>query len=370
MENFHVRGGDSGSSQRISPLLDGASGMGTPLSRETIKLSEMVLDQNLSHIDRIESYEDIINIEVGDTPLTRARNLERESNIRQLYLKFEGGNPTGTQKDRIAFAQCLDALRRGFDTITLATCGNYGASVALAAQLAGLRCFIYIPNSYHTQRLAEMQNSGAIIKRVPGSYENAVHLSHDDSVKNEWYDANPGGDNTPLQIMAYAEIAHEIYDQLRDAPKIVAVPVSNGTLLAGVYRGFVNLYRRGRTSRIPRMIAASSTHKNPIIHSFKKGMDHCEDLNPQVIRETKINEPLINWHSFDGDEALYALQQTDGNAFHISDEKMLQSSKTLRIKEGLHVLPASTAGLIGLLEWHGGEDLEPDRYVAILTGRK
>jgi threonine synthase len=99
-------------------------------------------------------------------------------------------------------------------------------------------------------------------------------------------------------------------------------------------------------------------------------MDHCEDLNPQVIRETKINEPLINWHSFDGDEALYALQQTDGNAFHISDEKMLKSSKTLRIKEGLHVLPASTAGLIGLLEWHGGEDLEPDRYVAILTGRK
>jgi threonine synthase len=361
---------NAASQNSISPLLDGASGVGTALSRETIKLSEMARDQELSHIDRIESYEDIINIEVGDTPLTRARNLERESGIRQLYLKFEGGNPTGTQKDRIAFAQCLDALRRGFDTITLATCGNYGASVALAAQLAGLRCYIYIPESYHTQRLSEMKNTGAIIKRVPGSYENAVHGSHHDSTKNEWYDANPGGDNTPLQIMAYAEIANEIYDQLRDAPKIVAVPVSNGTLLAGVYRGFVNLYRRGRTSRIPRMIASSSTHKNPIIYSFKKGMDHCEDLKPEMIKETQINEPLINWHSFDGDEALYALQQTDGNAYHISDEKMLNHSKTLKKKEGLHVLPASTAGLIGLLEWHAKESLEPDRYVAILTGRR
>jgi len=354
----------------IPPLLDGASGKNISLSRESLKLSDMVRDSNLTHIDRIESYEDIINIEVGDTPLTRVRNLERETGIRQLYLKFEGGNPTGTQKDRIAFAQCLDALRRGYDSITLATCGNYGASVALAAQLAGIKCNIYIPDSYHTQRLDEMEATGAMIKRVPGSYENAVHISHMDSIKNEWYDANPGGNNTPLQIMAYAEIANEIYDQLRDAPKIIAVPVSNGTLLAGIYRGFVNLYKRGRTSRIPRMVAASSTHKNPIIHSFKKGIDHCEDLKPEMIRETKINEPLINWHSFDGDEALYALQQTNGNAYHISDEKMLKSAKNLKEKEGLHVLPASTAGLIGLLEWHSKEMLEPDRYVALLTGRR
>ena len=132
--------------------------------------------------------------------------------------------------------------------------------------------------------------------------------------------------------------AFEIYDQLRDAPRIVAVPVSNGTLLAGIYRGFVSLYKRGKTSRIPRMLAASSTHKNPIISSFKKGLDHCEDLRSEKIRETKVNEPLINWHSFDGEEALYALNQTQGEAFHISDKKMIQQSKLLLEKEGLKVL--------------------------------
>ncbi|MDW3197628.1 MAG: pyridoxal-phosphate dependent enzyme [Cytophagales bacterium] len=340
------------------------------ISPESKKLSEMVQDRTLSLVDRVECYEDIINIEVGDTSLSRARNLEREAGIRQLYLKFEGGNPTGTQKDRIAFAQCLDALRRGYDSIAVATCGNYGASVALAASLAGLKCIIHIPKNYHTERIAEMENFSAEVHRIAGSYEDTVRISSEMAASHEWYDANPGGANTPLQIMAYAEIANEIYDQLRDAPKIVAVPVSNGTLLAGIYRGFVSLYKRGKTSRIPLMIAASSTRKNPIVQSFKKGLQNCVDLVPEKIKETAVNEPLINWHSFDGEEALYAVRQSKGNAFNISDEKMLKTSRLLKEKEGLHVLAASTAGLVALLQADQENEFESDRYVAILTSRK
>lgn len=342
----------------------------TTISQESRKLSEIVKDPSYSLVDRVESYEDIINIEVGDTSLSRARNIERELGLRQLFLKFEGGNPTGTQKDRIAFAQCHDALRRGYDTITMATCGNFGASMALAAGLANLHCIIFIPEDYHTPRVKEMTNMGADVKRVKGSYEDSVTFSGKQAVANDWYDANPGGLNTPLQLITYAEIANEIYDQLRDAPKIVAVPVSNGTLLAGIYRGFVSLYKRGRTSRIPMMIAASSTRKNPIVYSFKKGLDHCINLMPEQIKETPVNEPLINWHSFDGEEALYAVRQSDGQAFNISDEKMLKMSRMLKEKEGLHVLPASTAGLGAILDMNKESELDPDRYVVILTGKK
>jgi threonine synthase len=85
--------------------------------------------------------------------LSRSRNIEREVGLRQPYLKFEGGNPTGAQKDRIAFAQAMDALRWGFEAITVATCGNYGVAMALAASIAGLRCIIYIPEGYHTKRV-------------------------------------------------------------------------------------------------------------------------------------------------------------------------------------------------------------------------
>jgi len=350
-------------------LRDGVKSAALKVSSETQKLSDFVKDKSKSLVDRLESFEDIINLEVGDTGLNRAKALEREFDIRQLYIKYEGDNPTGTQKDRIAFAQVYDALRREYEVVSLATCGNYGVAVALAANLAGIQCQIYIPESYHTERIIEMQNLNAHIIRLPGSYEDVVKASSLLAEQNEWYDANPGGSNTPLQITAYAQIANEIVEELGDAPKYCAAPVSNGTLFAGIYRGFVSLYKRGKTSRIPKMIAASSTHKNPIIQSFKLGLEVCKDLNPEAIKETKYNEPLINWHSFDGEEALYALRESGGEAYNISDAKLKKMTSLLLQKESMRVLPASTAGLIGLLELDEKLNLEPDRFVAVLTAK-
>ncbi len=349
--------------------LDGVKSVKIKITKEVQILSNLVKDKGLSMVDRLESFEDIISMEVGDTSLNRARNLERELDIRQLYIKYEGENPSGTQKDRIAFAQVHDAFRRSYDVISLATCGNYGVAVAFAAFLAGLECKIFIPESYHTERIKEMEAFDAQIIRLPGSYEDMVSESSKRAAENEWYDANPGGANTPLQLSTYAGIANEIYDQLRDAPKCIASPVSNGTLLAGIYRGFVSLYKRGKTSRIPMFIAGSAAHKNPIITSFKAGLEECKDIAPRQVRQTAINEPLINWHSFDGNEALYALRQTNGEARHISDKKMREMSTFLHKKEGYRILPASTAGLIAMLERHELDEFVNDRYVAVLTGR-
>ncbi|MGB5371305.1 MAG: pyridoxal-phosphate dependent enzyme [Flavobacteriaceae bacterium] len=351
-------------------LRDGVQTAENKVSPEAMELSILVKDSSKSLVDRLECYEDIISLEVGDTGLDRAKSLERGFGIRQLYIKYEGDNPTGTQKDRIAFAQVYDALRREFEVVSLATCGNYGVAVALAAQLAGIKCKIYIPESYHTDRIAEMERLEAEIIRLPGSYEEVVVASSALAKKHDWYDANPGGLNTPLQITAYSQIASEIYEDLGDAPKYCAVPVSNGTLFAGIYRGFVNLYKRGKTSRIPKMIAASSSKKNPIVQSFLLGLDHCKDLNPEAIKETKYNEPLINWHSFDGEEALYALRESEGSAFNISDKKLKSMTGLLAKQEGFLILPAATAGLIALLEMDEELNFEPDRFVAVLTAKQ
>lgn len=350
-------------------IKDGVKTAENRVSSEAQKLGDFVRDKNKSLVDRLESFEDIINLEVGDTGLQRAKALEREFDIRQLYVKYEGDNPTGTQKDRIAFAQVYDALRREFDALTLATCGNYGVAMALAANLAGIHCKIYIPESYHTERISEMEVLQAEIIRIPGSYEDVVRKSSDLAQEQGWYDANPGGSNTPLQISAYSQIAGEIFEELGDAPEYCAVPVSNGTLFAGIYRGFVSLYKRGKTSRIPKMVAASSSRKNPIVQSFLQGLDHCRDLDPGTIRETKYNEPLINWHSFDGEEALYALRESKGEAFNISDTKLRQMTSILAKKEGFRILPASTAGLIALLELDEKLNTGPGRFVAVLTAK-
>jgi len=351
-------------------LMDGASSQVPIIAPELEKQKEIASDRNQPLDDRLEAYEDILDSEVGDTTFSRARNIEREVGLRQIYFKFEGGNPTGTQKDRIAFAQSMDALRRGFDAITVATCGNYGVAVALAASMAGLHCIIYIPEGYHTKRVQEMRGYGAEIIPVPGDYENAVTVSQARAESGEIYDANPGGDNTALQLKAYGEVAYEIYDELRDAPGVVALPVSNGTTLAGIYKGFLSLYRRGKTSRMPRMFAGSSHGKNPIVRAFMKNTFQCEDLRPERIRGTRINEPLINWHATDGDHALEALKNTRGWTSHASDKAMVSFSRLLSNLEGLNVLPASTAGLIALVECHRKAPLPGDRYVVVLTGRK
>jgi threonine synthase len=354
----------------VLPLLDGAPAPPFALTPE-LEVQRQVASDPTRHMDeRLDAYQEIIDGEVGDTTLARARNVERDCGLRQIFLKFEGGNPTGTQKDRIAFAQCADALRRGYDAITVATCGNFGVALALAARLAGLRCVVHVPESYTSRRVGEMTAYGAALERVPGDYEHAVDVSRAWAEAQGVYDANPGGVNSVLQFKKYGQIAFEIFDELKDAPASVSVPVSNGTTLVGIHRGFQSLYRRGKTSRLPRMTAGSSFRKNPIVQAFKKGSARCEDLPPGSIRETPVNEPLINWRSIDGTEALTSLRETGGWAEDASDRQMLQCSRMLREREGLHVLPASTAGLVALLERHKKEPLPGDRYVVVLTGRR
>jgi threonine synthase len=361
---------ENGSSENLFVMLDGAKGDIFQVFKELRKQREIINSPDSTLEEKLEAYEDIMDSEVGDTLFVRARNIEREVGLRQIFLKFEGSNPSGSQKDRISFSQAMDAMRRGYDTMTVATCGNYGASIALATHLAGIRCIIYIPGNYHTSRIKEMEGMGAEIRSVPGDYENAVAISREFAEKNEVYDANPGSNNTVLQLTGYGQIAHEIYDDLHDAPFAMAAPVSNGTTIAGIYKGFTSLYRRGKTSRMPRIVAGSSFKKNPIVQSFLTNSPTCNDLSAKKIKETKINEPLINWHSIDGDYVLNAIRETGGWAGNASDKKMLSFAKLIREKEGLNVIPASTAGLIALVEMHQKKPLPKDRYVIMLTGRK
>jgi threonine synthase len=359
-----------GDAESEAVLLDGADASVATLKADLAAVRGVCSDAARPIEERLEAYEDVFESEVGDTLLTRARNIEREIGLRQIYLKFEGDNPSGTQKDRIAFAQVMDALRRGFDAITVATCGNYGVAVAFAASLAGLRCFVYVPDRYQTRRIQEIEQHGAEVLRATGDYETVVQISRDRADADDVYDANPGGANTALQLRAYGEIAYEIYDELRDAPAAVAVPVSNGTTLAGIHKGFVSLYRRGKTSRIPMMVAGSSFGKNPIVQAYLRNAARCEDLRPDKIRETAVNEPLINWSSIDGDHALEGIRSSSGWASFVSDRNMLRFSRIVREQQGLSVLPAATAGLGALLGQHQSNTLPNDRYVAILTGRK
>ena len=148
---------------KILDILDNADGDYTLFDADLETQKKIACDLSKSIEVRLEAFEDVIDSQIGDSTLTRARNIERNIGFHQLYLKFEGGNPTGTQKDRISFSQTMDALRRGFDAVTIATCGNYGVAMALATSMAGLKCHIFIPENFRTKRKVEMEELGANI---------------------------------------------------------------------------------------------------------------------------------------------------------------------------------------------------------------
>jgi threonine synthase len=308
---------------------------------------------------------------VGNTIFTQMRNAGRELKVGKLFAKFEGGNPTGTQKDRVAYQQVFDAFQRGFETIAIGTCGNYGTAIANAGFQNGLKSKVYIPKDYHTRRTEELTQHDAEIVWVEGKYEDAVAKASADAKANGWYDANPGEHSAPLGLKAYAEIAREVYRSMRRVPETVSVPVGNGTTLAGVFAGFKELKAQGRTAELPRMIAGSSHRGNPIIASFKAGKDKVEDLKPEELHETAINEPLVNYHSFDGQLALDALRESGGFAEYASDRNMVNYARMVREQEGINVLPASTSALRALVKTvEAHPELAEGDHVVILTGRR
>lgn len=306
---------------------------------------------------------------VGSTDLLCADTLAKRYGLPSLWLKSEGVNPSGSQKDRVAMAMVNDAVRRGFTTITVASCGNYGASLALFAQSVRLKAQIIIPASFHTPRITEMEQLGAKVVRQPGSYEECVRRSIEGACQEGWYDANPGGANVHEQLMAYSAIADELYSELGQLPSAVAFPVSNGTTLAGVHLGFKRLMESGAIRALPRLVAGSTLNMNPIVRSFREQLPEYAEIDPASVVETDINEPLINSHSFEGREALSALRESKGGAAYVTDEVLAEAAKDLERECGLRYIPAALAGVVALraLKEEQPNALGDGPLVAILT---
>jgi len=314
-----------------------------------------------------------ISSRIGNTPLVHSRNITSSVRTKRLFLKFEGGNPTGTQKDRASLACLRAAKEMEYKELAIATCGNFGASFTYLARGFRIIPHVYIPASYRTERIDEIARLGGIIHRVDGTYEDVVYASSIEAKDSGWYNANPGEElNTRSSLEGYAGIAYEIYMDLGYVPDAVAVPVGNGTTLAGVYHGFKVLFEEGEIGSVPKMIGASTSGGNPIVKSFLTGRRVIEDLPPTGIKETSINEPLVSWHSFDGQLALDALWESNGWATYVSDNELVEYARMLARDEGLLVLPASASSVAALARYTKYTPHEANNgcLVAVLTSRR
>ena len=297
------------------------------------------------------------------SPLIRDYDIGNYLGNDNFFLKYEGINPTGTQKDRISKRHVENAIEKGYTEISVATCGNYGASIAYYARAMGLKAVVGIPSEYSNSRHAEIAAYGAEVIERPLKYEEMVEYIRDEASKNGWYDASPGSQNKDLDIAGYSEIAYEIYGQLGFVPDYVSVPVGNGTTMYGIYYGFLKLMRSGRSDKIPSFIASSTDGGNPVIYSFMNGFRRIVELDPDSIVETKSNEPLIAYRSYDGQRALDVLYKTSGKALYVSDDDMINMSRGFREVDHLSVLPASASAAVAASRYAGNNNC-----VIVLTG--
>ncbi|MEM4581633.1 MAG: pyridoxal-phosphate dependent enzyme, partial [Candidatus Korarchaeum sp.] len=286
---------------------------------------------------------------------------------KRIYVKWEGDNPTGTQKDRAAFTHVRRAIEQGYDTVTVGTCGNFGVALAYFADLLGLRAVIYVPSSYMNGRVWEMRRYGAKVILVDGKYEDAVERSVIDAMKYGYYDSNPGSVNGGVALESFKEIAYEIVDALGSVPDLVSVPLGNGTTLAGIYEGFAEIARAGLSRRVPVILGATTIYGNQVAETLKRGSAELIALNESDIRETEHNEPLVSMRSFDGEYALEAIRMSNGHVFEFDDDELLTLAEELK-KEGLNPLPASASSL-GAIERYASEfGGEFEVAVAVVTG--
>lgn len=285
----------------------------------------------------------------GDTPLIPVLRLGREWGC-ELYVKFEGLNPTGSFKDRGMTAAISEAVGRGAETVICASTGNTAASAAAYAARAGLRAIVLIPEGkVAIGKLAGAVAYGAEVIQVQGSFDDALSLVVEITQKTPIALVNS---INPFRIEGQKTAAFEICDDLSIAPDWLCLPVGNAGNITSYWAGFKQ-YQKG----LPRLLGVQAAGAAPLV------LGHPVDKPETIATAIRIGRPAR------GEYALEAAQESNGKLIAVTDAEILLAQKILA-GEGIWVEPASAAGLAGLIAEtkRSSLDAKGKRVVIICTG--
>jgi threonine synthase len=291
----------------------------------------------------------------GDTPLIPLPRLVKElGGGFELYVKYEGLNPTGSFKDRGMTAAISEALGRGARTVMCASTGNTAASAAAFATRAGLRAIVLIPQGkVAAGKLAGAVAYGAQVIQVQGSFDDALSLVVE--MTNKYPIALVNSLN-PYRLEGQKSAAFEICDTLGQAPDWLCLPVGNAGNITAYWMGF-RQYHALKGTGLPRLLGVQASGAAPLV------LGHPVDKPETVATAIRIGRPAR------GEQAVQAAEESGGRIIAASDEQILAMQRHLA-HEGLWVEPASAAGLAGLaIEIQAGRlDPHGQRLVVVCTG--
>lgn len=308
----------------------------------------------------------VITLHEGNTPLIYACHIsEMAGKDVEVYLKYEGLNPTGSFKDRGMTMAVSKAVEEGTKAVMCASTGNTSASAAAYAAKAGVTCAVLIPSGKNVAlgKLAQATMAGAKVIRIDGNFDRALDMVRELCEK---YPITLVNSVNPYRIEGQKTGSFEICEQLGGVPPdLHCIPVGNAGNITAYWKGYSEFYQRGLIDHTPAMWGFQAAGAAPIVHGYPIA-------EPETIATAiRIGNPA-SW-----DQAVAARDDSGGMIDLVTDEEITEAYKLLASKEGVFCEPASAASVAGLLkmaeagkleEFRRRQGLTKIRAVCILTG--
>ncbi|MGC8927558.1 MAG: threonine synthase [Myxococcota bacterium] len=292
---------------------------------------------------------------VGNTPLIQSPSLSTLIGVRQLFIKYDGLNPSGSLKDRASFLMVSEANRLKEEKIVCASTGNAASALAAVCANANKRAVIFVPKTAPKAKLVQIVLYGAEIILVDGRYDDAFAMSLR-------YTERRGGLNRntayhPLTIEGKKTVSLEIFAQMNfSVPDVVVVPVGDGVIISGVYKGFYDLKMAGLIKKVPELISVQAEGSNAINRYIRSGK--YEDCRvPDTIADSISVSTPSNAYM-----AKRAVEDSGGTTVDVSDAEIMSAQNILASKTGIFAEPAASAALAGAIKMK----MELKRYKSVL----
>ena len=317
-------------------------------------------------IDRYRNYLPVtdqtpeITLKEGNTPLLLAQNLSQAigGEAYEIYLKFEGLNPTGSFKDRGMTVAVSKAVEEGAKMIMCASTGNTSAAAAAYAASAKIECTVLIPAGHIAMgKLSQALMHGAKVIAIEGNFDDALNLVKEATSQLPITLVNS---LNPYRIEGQKTAAFEIVDELGESPDFQFMPVGNAGNITAYWKGYKEYCDRGKCINLPKMMGFQAQGAAPIVQN--KIIKEPETIATAI----RIGNPA-SWK-----QAIEARDQSAGVIDSVTDTEILEAYKMLAQLEGIFCEPASAAGVAGLIKYLRAGKMEKRiaklRIVCILTG--
>ena len=301
-------------------------------------------------------------LRVGWSPLYEEPRLAAELGLGRVWVKDDGQNPTASLKDRASAMAVAKAVEAGYDRIACSSTGNAASSLAGNAAAAGLSSVIFVPGRAPAGKVSQLLIFGAKVISVQGTYEDTFEMSKAAIEKYGWYNRNAA--INPYLMEGKKTVSLEIAEQLGwRAPDYVALSVGDGCTIAGVWKGFRDLYEAGFIDRLPRLISVQAENTCPINRAVETGRPW------EPMEENTLADSISVGVPRNPDKAIAAIRESGGITVEVSDEEILAAMRYLGRTCGVFGEPAGVTGTAGLMKLCREGKLSADaEVVTIVTG--